>query len=116
MKELKSIFGLLILLVGGFVLYKVLPSYWANFKLGRLIEEQAVVYTYTPKSDSQIAAEIAEKASSFDIALAPEEVTVQRTPGDLTIKAEYTVHIDMPFYPLDLNLKASSKNKNVMMK
>jgi hypothetical protein len=116
MKELKSIFGLLILVVGCFVIYKVLPSYWGNYKLGRMIEEQAVIYTYTPKSDADIAAEIAQKAQSLDIVLAPQEITVQRTPGDLTITAEYSVHVDMPFYPLDLPLKASSKNKNVMMK
>lgn len=116
MKELKAIFGLLILAVGGFVLYKVMPSYWGNYKLGRLIEEQAVVYTYTPKSDAEIAADIAQKAKSFDVTLAPEEITVHRTPGDLTITAEYSVHVDMAFYPLDLSLKASSKNKNVMAK
>ncbi len=116
MKELKSIFGLLLLLVGGFVLYKVLPAYWGDFKLGRMLEEQAVSYTYNSKSESEIATDIAQKANELNVPLSPEQVTVQRGAGDLTITAEYSVHVDMPFYPLDLNFKTASKNKNVMMK
>lgn len=116
MKELKSIFGLLLLLVGGFVLYKVFPAYWGDFKLGRLLEDQAVSYTYTTKSESEIATAIAQKANEFDVPLTPEQVTVQRGAGDLTITAVYSVHVDLPLYPLDLNFKTASKNKNIMTK
>ena len=114
MNQLKSIFGLLVLLVGGFVLYKVLPTYWGNFQLGRVVEEQSVNYTYTNKSQEEIAAAISEKAHEFDVPLSPDQVKVVRTPGDLSISCAYTVHVDLPFYPLDLNLKAASKNHNVM--
>ncbi len=116
MKELKSIFGLLLLLVGGFVLYKVFPAYWGNFKLGRMIDDQAITATYSTKSEDAIASEIAEKANELDVPLTPEEVTVQRGANDLSISAAYTVRVDLPFYPLDLNFKTASKNKNVMAK
>jgi len=116
MKELKSIFGLLLLLVGGFVLYKVFPAYWGDYKLSRLLEEQALSDTYTTKSESEIATVVVQKASEFDVPLTPEEVTVQRGVGDLTITAQYSVHVDLPFYPLDLNFKTASKNKNIMAK
>ncbi|PSH04459.1 MAG: hypothetical protein CXZ00_06445 [Acidobacteria bacterium] len=114
MREFRSIFGLLVLLVGGFVLYRVLPAYWGDFKLGRLIEEQSVVNTYNTKSDGEIAALIAQKANEFDVPLTPEEVKVQREAGRLTITAEYAVHVDLPIYPLDLNFKTSNTNKNAM--
>ncbi|HVJ04377.1 MAG TPA: hypothetical protein VM578_01760 [Candidatus Saccharimonadales bacterium] len=116
MKEWKSIFGLLLLFVGGFVLYKVLPVYWSDFQLGRMLEEQAINYTYNSKSDQEIANAIAEKAHDLDVPLAPEEITVVRGGGDLMISTAYTVHVDLPFYPLDLNFKTSNKNKNIMMK
>jgi hypothetical protein len=116
MKEVRSIFALVVLLVGGFVLYKVLPAYWGNFKLGRLLEEQAVVYTYTTKSDQDIAAAIAEKANEFDVPLSPEQVKVQRGGADLGITAEYSVHVELPVYPLDLNFTTSTHNNNVMKK
>ena len=116
MKELKAFFGLLLLLVGGFVLYKVFPAYWDDFKLSRLLEDQAISYTYTTKSESEIATAIAQKASELDVPLTPEQVTVHRGTADLTITAEYSVHVDLPLYPLDLNFKTTSKNKNVMTK
>jgi hypothetical protein len=116
MKELRAIFALLVLVVGSFVLYKVLPVYWGNYKLGRLLEEQAVVYTYTTKSDQDIASAIAEKAADFNVALSPEQVKVQRGGADLGITAEYSVHVELPVYPLDLKFTTSTHNDNVMKK
>jgi hypothetical protein len=114
MKEFKAIFGLLIILVGGFVMYKVLPAYWGDFKLGRMLEEQSIAYTYTGKSEQEIATAIAQKATEMDIPLSPEQVTVKRGPSELAITAEYTVHVDLPIHPLDLNFKTSTRNKDVM--
>jgi hypothetical protein len=111
---MKSIFALLVLLVGGFVMYKVLPVYWGDFKLGQLLNEQAVTYTYTKNSEQEIANSIVEKARDINVQLSPEQIKVQRGPDDLAITAEYSVHVDMPIYPLDLNFKTATKNHNVM--
>jgi hypothetical protein len=115
MKELRSILGLLVLLVGAFVLYKVLPAYWADYKLGRLLEEEAVAYTYKPaKNDKDIPAALAEKARGLGVELVPEEITVDRSGAELAIIATYTVHVELPVYPLDLNFKTGTKNHDVM--
>jgi hypothetical protein len=111
---MKSIFALLVLLVGGFVMYKVLPVYWGDFKLGQLLNEQAVTYTYTKNSEQEIANSIVEKARDINVQLSPEQIKVQRGPDDLAITAEYSVHVDMPIYQLDLNFKTATKNHNVM--
>ena len=116
MKELKSIFWVLVVVVAGFVLYKVLPAYWANYQMDRMIAEQAVYYTTFPKSDDAIAAAVCQKAQDLSVPLTPEQVTVSRTPGDLTISDTYSVHIDLPGYPFDLNFKNTATNHNVMMK
>jgi hypothetical protein len=79
-----------------------------------MINEQAVNYTYTNNSETEIANAIVEKANNLGVALSPEQVKVQRNPGDLTITAEYSVHVDLPFHPLDLNFKTASKNRNVL--
>jgi hypothetical protein len=114
MKELKSMLGVLVLLVGGFVLYRVLPVYWADFKLGRMLEEQAQFYTYNAKSDKDIQVLIAQKAQELNVPISPEQVTIERTAGELSITAAYTVHVDLPIYPLDLDFKNATHNKNVM--
>jgi hypothetical protein len=114
MKTLQALAVLVVLALGGYVLYLILPPFFGNFKLGRMMEDQAVVYTYQKTSNEDIAAAIAERAKAFDVPLAPEQVLVTRTPGDLQISAEYTVHVENPIYPFDLNFKAETKNHNVM--
>lgn len=111
---MKSIFGMLLLVVGGFVLYQVLPVYWGDYKLGRLLEEQSQIDTYNSASNQEIAAVIVGKAREFNVALSPEQVKVQRGAGDLTITTDYMVHVDLPIYPLDLNFKTTTNNKNVL--
>ena len=114
MKELKFIFGLLVLLVGGFVLYKIMPAYWNNYKVGRMIAEQAIIYTNFPKSEEEIKIAIAQKAQDMDVPVAPEQIAVTRNRGDVSISFAYTVHIDLPGYPFDLNFEDSTTNQNVM--
>jgi hypothetical protein len=113
-KELKSIFWVLVLLIGGFVLYKTLPAYWGNFKVNQMISDEAVYYTNFPKSEAAIAEAVSQKAQDLDVPLSPEQVTVLRTGGDLSITIAYSVHIDLPVYPFDLNFKDSTTNHNVM--
>lgn len=114
MKELKSILWVLVLLIAGLVLYKTVPAYWGNFKVNQMIAEQAVYFTNVPKSDDVITATVSQKAQEFSVPLAPEQVTVSHTSGDLTISVAYTVHIDLPVYPFDLNFKDTSTNHNIM--
>ena len=114
MKELKSIIALLVLLVGGFVLYKVIPAYWNNFKVNSMLSDAAITYTNFPKPDDDIKIAVAQKAQDYDVPIAPEGVIVSHNRGDLTISFSYTVHIDMPGYPFDLSFNDSTTNQNVM--
>ena len=114
MKELKSIFWVLVLIGGGFMLYKTLPAYWGNFKVDRMINDEAIYYTNFPKADDVIAAAVSEKAQEFDVPLDPNQVTVAHSGSDLTISVAYSEHIDFPGHPFDLNFKNSATNHNVM--
>jgi hypothetical protein len=114
MKELKAIFALLVLLVGGFVLYKVVPVFWADYRLGQMVEQQAIIYTYQPKSDPEIPKLMAEKAQDLGVELSPEQIKVDRSGAGLAITAAYSVHVDLPVFPFDLHFTTGTHNKNVM--
>lgn len=114
MKELKSILAVTALLVGGFVLYKVVPAYWNNYELGQMISEQAIYFTNYPKSDEEIRMTVAQKAQDYDVPLAPEQVDIARTPGTLSISVDYKVRVDLPGHPFDLNFRNSTTNRDVM--
>ena len=114
MKELKSIFWVLVLTTGGFVLYKTLPAYWGNFKVNQMISEQAIYYTNFPKNDDAITAAVSQKAQELDVPIDPDQVTVARSGADLMISVAYSVHIDFPGHPFDLDFKDTATNHNVM--
>jgi hypothetical protein len=78
------------------------------------MEEQEVVYNYASKNDQDIAKSISEKAHDLGVELTPEEVKVDRTASELSITATYSVHVELPVRPMDLNFTTKTHNKNVM--
>jgi hypothetical protein len=114
MQAVKAIIGVLILLVGGMLLVKVVPVLWGNFQLRRMLDDQVIVQTYQNKSEADIAKVVVERAQAFDVYLTPDQIKVVRQPAELSITADYTVHVDMPGYPFDWNFKTQSTNHNVM--
>jgi len=113
-KEFKSMLALALLLVGAFVLYKVLPAYWNNYKVVRMISEEAIIFTNFPKSEEEMKITVAQKAQDMDVPIAPEEISLVRSRGDVSISFVYSVHIDMPGYPFDIDFEPSTTNQNVM--
>jgi hypothetical protein len=79
-----------------------------------MLNEQAIAYTYTTTSEQAIADSIADKARNLGVELSPDEIKVQRSPGQMAITVNYTVHVDLPIHPLDLNFKTAANNHNVM--
>jgi hypothetical protein len=114
MKHLKSIFGMVILLVGGVLLFLTMPAYYANFKLDGMISDEAIYFTNYPKPNEVITATVVQKAQEDGVELTPDQVTVMRTRANLSISVHYSVHINFPLYPFDLNFNNSTTNHNVM--
>lgn len=93
---------------------KVVPAYFSYYQFQDSVEEEAKIQTYTTKSASEIRDSMWKRAQQLELPIAsPEDLKVDKTSGAVTIETEYTVHIDVPFHPFDLNFKASSKNKQI---
>lgn len=114
MQQLKTIVGVLILLVGGTLLFLTMPSYYANFKLDSTITDEAIYYTNYPKPDAVIIAAVVQKAQEDGVALTPDQVAVVHGGANLTIRVHYSVPINFPPYPFDLHFNNSTTNHNVM--
>ena len=58
-----------------------------------------------------------KKAQDLDVPVTKEQIKVVRNgvvgTGSVEIEAAYTVHVNLPFYPMDLNFNASARNKGV---
>jgi len=113
MKTIKALFGLFVVVAMFYLAWKVLPPYFSNYQFQDELESQARYFSYTPKSEQEIRDVIAKKAHDYDIPLTSEQVKVQRMGAEISISADYTVHIDIPVYPFDLHFTPATKSKRI---
>jgi hypothetical protein len=116
MSTVKLAIGLLILVAVCYVGATLVPVYYANYEFQDVIKTEATLQTYTTKPEADIQQYIVKKAQELDIPLDKDHVKVQRHGttgvGSLTIEAPYTVHVQLPGYPMDLHFDPSTENKS----
>jgi hypothetical protein len=106
-------FGLLAGMV--YVGAEVIPAYFANYEFQDSLENEARMGTYSVKGDDVIRDAVFKRAQELELPITKDQIKVQRTgapgSGAVFIETEYSVHIDLPGYPMDLNFHPQSKNK-----
>ncbi|HXE91229.1 MAG TPA: hypothetical protein VNK82_09730 [Terriglobales bacterium] len=113
MRSLKALLGIVVIVGGVYVAFKLIPPYFANFQFEDAIESETRLGVYSNKSEAEIIENVLKKAKDLDIPLRAEQVHVQREGSALVIWAEYTVHVDLPGYPVELKFRPSTKNKRI---
>ncbi len=113
MKSLKALFGLFVVVAAFYLSWKVIPPYFSNYQFQDEIENQARYYSYNVRSDQEIKETLVKKAHEYDIPLTTDQIKVQRVGSELTISADYTVHVDIPMYPFDLHFTPETKNRRI---
>ena len=106
------------LIVGVFYgAWMLIPPYFANYEFEDQIKNTAVSGTYTTKSDDELRDIILKEAKDLDIPVTKNQVRVSRIGSSnmgLAIDVDYTVHVDLPGYPVDLHFHPSTQNKSMM--
>jgi hypothetical protein len=113
MNRLKSLFGLCLLIAIAYLGWKVLPPYFSNYRFEDACESEALINSYSNKSDTDIRNALAAKARDYDIPLTADQINITRNGSELAIWADYTVHIDLPLVAFDLNFHPATKNKRI---
>jgi hypothetical protein len=112
MKALRAIVGIAVIVVAFYATFKLVPPYYSNYQLQDEVTAEARMNTYTQKSENDMREYIWRKAKEFDIPITREQINVQRDGQSVAIWVDYTVHVDFPGYPLDLQFHPSSKNRS----
>lgn len=110
---------ILVLGVVGAVFYtgvQILPPYFANYEFQDSIETEARMGTYSVKGDDVIRDAVFKRAQELELPITKDQIKIVRTGpsgnGAVSIETDYTVHVDLPGYPLDLDFHPHSKNKS----
>jgi|SRR4051812_39354511 hypothetical protein len=113
MKQIKALFGILVVIAAFYVVFKLMPPYYNNLQLQDAVDAEARNQSYTVKNEQEIRDLIIKRAKENDVLLRPEEIQVVRSGAEVTITVDYTVHVDLLVRPLDLKFHAGSKNKGM---
>lgn len=104
-------------LLGGLVYVgvEVIPPYFTNYEFQDTLDTEARLGTYSTKGDEVIRDAVFKRAQELELPVTREQIKVQRTGGPGTgtvlIETSYSVHVDLPGYPMDLEFHPQSKNK-----
>lgn len=111
------ILGIFTMVAAVYLCAMLIPPYFSNYQFEDAIKTEAQMSTYSPKTEDAIRETVFKKAQDLDIPVSKEHIKVERTGGQNTgsvlIEARYTVHVNLPVYPLDLNFDPSTLNKSV---
>jgi len=116
MGSIKMIFGIFVMVAGVYLGAELIPPYMSNFEFEDAVKSEAMINTYNTRPEGDIRDEVFKKAQDLDIPVTREQIKVHRVgsvgTGSLLIETHYTVHVDLPGYPLDLQFEPSTKNKS----
>jgi hypothetical protein len=116
MGTIKMVIGLFVIALGVYLGAELIPVYYANYEFQDVIRNEATLQTYTTKPEADIQTTIFKKAQELEIPLEKEQIKVQRRGntgvGSLSINAPYTVHLELPGYPMELHFDPSTENKS----
>ena len=118
MSTIKLILVLGLLAAAVYVGAQVIPPYFANYQFQDTLDNEARLGTYSTKGDEVIRDAVFKRAQELELPFAAEDIRLTRVGPSgnaaVTIEVDYTVHVDLPGYPMDLHFHPVSKNKGFM--
>ena len=118
MGTVKALVGLLLIIGVIYCAFQIIPPELTNYSFQDDLRNIALVGGANPhETDQQLIDAVLKKAQEHDIALTPEQITVQRigTPGVLAVyvAADYSVPVSLPGYSFTLHFTPSSGNRGL---
>lgn len=110
MKNLRIAFWLCLVGAAVYTGWMVVPAFIANYRFQESIDDSArAAAVNSQRTDDEIRSAIYEEARELQLPLKPEDIKVERDGGDVRVSADYTVHVNLPVHPVDLDFHPSSK-------
>ena len=112
--KLKSIVFTLIIILGIYVAYKVVPPYVNEYQLQDKMQELARFGIVNRYSEEQIRENVFKAVQDLNLPIKREDIKVMITQATCKISLDYTVPVDLFFYSTELHFSPSSENKSLM--
>jgi hypothetical protein len=113
MGKVKGLIGILVVVIGFYVAWNMVPPYFNNYQLQDALDDIARKGSYTAQTDDDIKKAVIAKAEAEDIKLKEDQIVVSRVRDMLGITVKYRIHVEMLVHPMDLDFTANSLNKRI---
>ncbi|MBS1850750.1 MAG: hypothetical protein JST79_07545 [Acidobacteria bacterium] len=117
MGSFKAILGFFVIFAAIYCGWLLIPPYFADYQFQDAIKGEALHSTYSTRSEDDIRDTIFKIATDMEIPVSKDQIKVHRVGtsgnGSLNIEVDYTVHVNLPGYPLDLHFTPSSDNRGI---
>lgn len=111
---MKLAVGIFVIVAVIYLGIQVVPAYYDNYEFQDAINQQAVQSTYTPQSADDIRDSVFKTAEQIGVPITKDQIKVVRTggqaSGSVTIDAHYTVPLNIPGYPYNMQFDPTSSN------
>jgi hypothetical protein len=112
--KLKSIVFAVLLLLGIYVAYKLVPPYVSEYQLQDKMQELARFGIVNRYSEEQVRENVFKTVQDLDLPVKREDIKVTVTQATCRISLDYTIPVDLLFYSTELHFSPSSENKSLM--
>jgi hypothetical protein len=103
-----------VVVAGFYLAFKLIPPYFNNYQFQDDLEQEARQSVYTPsRTEEQIKNNVVKAARDEDIIIRPEDVKITRGFDTIVISVDYTIHVELPGHPLDLQFHPTTKDKRI---
>jgi type IV secretory pathway TrbF-like protein len=109
MQRLKALIGVLAVAAVFYYVWKIMPPYIEAYQFQQEIQSIARNNEYSPLDENGIRDQVKRKIADIGVPVSPDAVIVQKAGTDVTIAANYSVHIDA-IHPIDLTFHPATKN------
>ena len=110
--RLKAIIWLLILAAAGYVAYKLVPIYLADYQLQDKLQTEARFSTVNHRSDEELRNIIFREIEDRDIPAHREDIKIlENSPRVVRVSVDYTVDVDLKVYQLHLHFNPTAENR-----
>jgi hypothetical protein len=118
MGTIKAFIGIAAIVLAVYVSWMLIPPYFANYEFEDDLHNIAISNTYGSKTEDDIRELVFSQAKELGIGLSKEQIKVTKAgpvnAGSLEITVDYSVHVDLPGYPMDLHFQPSTVNRSVL--
>ena len=102
------IVGLLLVLIAGFVAYKMIPVKVKAADLRQTVVDEAK--SAGTRSDAVIMKSILDKAERLELPITEDNVTIERKNSNIRVEVDYVVPVEFPGYTYEWSFNHRAEN------